>query len=265
MTETAASTDRPAPETPEPAPQPHPWAELGPEEFHLLRLAPLPANRVTGLRPRPLRFVQLGRAERHSQVQSLLRLSIQLPGQHLRRETNLLEVWADHRSKEVRFGPDAGLLIEPANRGLGRFLLAQGIAWARQRWTHYKVEGGVLGIKDALSDEARARRDHVLRAQGFTVDYPDPLQSKALYGAERVGELQPEWNREKVQVVGLLDAGAMLEQAHATLLEQEGQIRKLEERIALYKREDGTLRFTITCLIAFALFQAGILIWIATR
>lgn len=47
----------------------------------------------------------------------------------LRKEQNLLEVWADHRNKEVRFGSDAGLSLEPLNRGLGRFLLAQAIAW----------------------------------------------------------------------------------------------------------------------------------------
>lgn len=32
-----------------------------------------------------------------------------------------------------------------------------------------------------------------------------------------------------------------------------------------YKREDSGLRFTITCLVAFAVFQAGLLIWIATQ
>ena len=37
------------------APQPHPWTELAPEHFELLRLAPLPIDRHTGARP--LRFV----------------------------------------------------------------------------------------------------------------------------------------------------------------------------------------------------------------
>ena len=32
-----------------------------------------------------------------------------------------------------------------------------------------------------------------------------------------------------------------------------------------FRREDGALRFTIVCLIALALFQAGLLIWMATR
>jgi hypothetical protein len=245
------------------APQLHPWAELVAEHFDLLRLAPLPIDRHTGARP--LRFVELGRVERHSNEQSMLRLSIGLPGQKVRKEQNLLEVWADHRSKEVRFGPDNGLNLEPQNRGLGRFLLAQGIAWARQRWAHYRIEGGALPAKDALDNEARLRRDHVLKAQGFEVTYLDNVQLKASYGVGRMSELHGDWHREKVQILGLQEAAAMLEQADQNLQRQSVEIRKLEERIAIYKREDGGLRFTIACLVAFAVFQAGLLIWITTR
>ncbi|MDH4568309.1 hypothetical protein E8E95_16610 [Pseudomonas sp. BN414] len=247
----------------EAAPQPHPWSELAAEQFDLLRLAPLPIDRHTG--SRPLRFVELGRVERHSKEQSVLRLSVGLPGQKVRKEQNLLEVWVDHRSKQVRFGPDSGLNLEPQNRGLGRFLLAQGIAWAKQHWAHYRVEGGELPAKDALDNEARLRRDHVLKAQGFGIEYLDNLQLKANYGAGRLSELHGDWHREKVQLVGLQEAAAMLEQADQNLHRQEVEIRKLEERIAVYKREDSGLRFTIACLVVFAVFQAGLLIWITTR
>ena len=247
----------------EAVPQPHPWAELAAEHFDLLRLAPLPIDRHTGARP--LRFVELGRVERHNRDQSMLRLCIGLPGQKLRKEQNLLEVWADHRSKEMRFGPDSGLNLEPQNRGLGRFLLAQGIAWARQRWAHYRVEGGALPARDALDNEIRLRRDHVLKAQGFEVTYPDKVQLKARYDAGRVSELHADWHREKVQILGLQEVAAMLEQADQNLQRQDVEIRKLEERIAIYKREDGGLRFTIACVVAFAVFQAGLLIWITTR
>lgn len=241
----------------------HPWADLAPEQFRLLRLAPLPVDRHTGARP--LRFVQLGRLVRHSKAQSLLRLTVQLPGQRLHREQNLLEVWVDHRAKEVRFAPEGGLRIEPDNRGLGRFLLAQGIAWAKQQCAHYQVEGGALPAKDALGEDDRRRRDHCLQAQGFTVQYLDPLQLKARYGAARVGDLRSDWNAEKVQLVDLLDAAAMLQQADLGLREQEVKIHKLEQRIERLGREDGSLRFTISCLVAFCLFQAGLLIWIASR
>ena len=68
----------------EAAPQPHPWADLATERFELLRLSPLPIDRHTGVRP--LRFVELGRVERHSREQSLLRLVIELPGQKVRKD-----------------------------------------------------------------------------------------------------------------------------------------------------------------------------------
>jgi hypothetical protein len=242
---------------------PHPWADLPAEQFSLLRLAPLPVDRDTG--PRPLRFVQLGRVERHAKDLSLLRLSLQVPGQRLHREQNLLEVWADHQRKEVRFGPDKGLSVEPANRGLGRFLLAQGIAWARKQYAHYQVEGGALPTKDNFNEAARARRDHALKAQGFAIEYSDPLQLKPFYSAPRVSSLHGDWQTEKVQIIELLDAAAMLQQADQSLREQDVQVRKLEEKVARFRREDSGLRFTISCLVAFCLFQAGLLIWIATR
>src|SRR3990167_2609179 len=188
----------------------HPWAELGPEQFSLLRLAPLPIDRHTG--PRPLRFIQMGRLERQSPRQSLLRLTLQLPGHHLRKEQNVLEVWADHSQKLLRFAPDNGL-----------------------------------------------------QAQGFVIESLDPLQLKARYGAPRVSTLHSDWNADKVQIVELLDAAGMLQQADQSLREQDIKLRQLNERIDHLRREDGSLRFTITCLIAFCLFQAGLLIWIATR
>ncbi|MBA4725388.1 MAG: hypothetical protein H2073_05195 [Pseudomonas sp.] len=255
--ETTQSTEKDQPAAPK-----YPWTELKPDRFRLLRLAPLPTERDGGARP--LRFVELAQLERHTPEQSLLRMFINIPGQVRARKNNVLEVWADHRSKELRFGPDSGLQLEPANRGLGRFLLAQGAAWAQKRWSHYLVEGGALP-KDVASEDQRLRRDHCLRTQGFDIDYPQATPLKPTYGAPRVSALRADWNSEKVQVVELQEAAAMLEQADRNLQAQENQIRELQERIARFRREDGALRFTIVCLIALALFQAGLLIWMATR
>ena len=260
-------TDSPEPidsEAQAPAtPQPHPWAELAPDRFRLLRLSPLPTDRDSGARP--LRFVELAQVERHTPQQSLLKLFIRQPGQMQSKQHNLLEVWADHHAKELRFGPDSGLYVEPENRGLGRFLLAQGALWAQKRWAHYLVEGGALPVKDITGEDMRLRRDHCLLSQGFDVLYAEPQQLKATYSAPRVSALRPDWNIDKVQLIDLQDAAAMLEQADRNLLEQENRIRETHERLNKLRREDGTLRFTIACLIVFSLFQAGLLIWIATR
>ncbi len=255
-----STTETPAAEVDQ-APRPHPWDELPPEHFQLLRLAPLPADASTGLRP--LRFARLGWVERHDKAQSFLRLWVGLPGQQLHREYNQLEVWADHQAREVRFGPDKGLRVQPVNRGLGRFLLARGTAWARKRWGSYTVEGGTLPT--VISEEERLRRDQALSLQGFAVEFLDKVQVKARYVAPRVSALNPEWNQEKVQTLDLLDAAAMLQQADQNLHEQSVTIEKQNRRIDQLRREDSGLRFTIACLVALALFQAGLLIWIATR
>jgi len=262
MTE-AAPQD--APETPEAAPEPAPlpWAEVTAEHFQLLRLAPLPTDRNSGARP--LRFVQYGYAERHNKDTSLLRMVVQLPGQKVRKEQNHLDVWVDHQEKRVHIGPDSGLQIEPLNRGLGRFLLSQAVSWAQRKWAHYRVDGAALANKDALNEDTRLRRDHVLHSHGLEVEYADAQHLKGRYIEVQVGELKAGWNTDKVQRVEILDAAHMLQQAEQNLQEKEAQLRERDERVSKYRREDSGLRFTITCLVAFAVFQAGLLIWIATH
>jgi hypothetical protein len=240
-----------------------PWEDVHPETFLMLRLAPLQTDRATG--GRPLRFVQFGRAERHSRELSLLRMSIHLPGQRVRKEQNHLDMWVDHQKRLVRFGPDSGLQIEPWNRGIGRFLMAQGIHWAQKRWSTYKIESIALASKDGLNEDTRLRRDHFLRTQGFEVAYGDAQHMKGSIKDVQVGNLHSTWNNDKVQIIEILEASQMLENAEKKMIEQEGLIRQHEERVTKYKREDSSLRFTIACLVTFAVFQAGLLIWIATH
>lgn len=232
------------------------WAELKPRQFSLLRLAAQPTER--GGSARPLRFAELGRLERHTKELSLLRLSVQLPGQMLHKETNVLEVWVEHGRRVVGFGPAAGLQVEPANRGLGRFLIAQAIDWARQHFGAYQVEPFALGMKGSLDEENRTRRDKLLEGLGFTVSYEDKLHMKGQVSAGLVSSLRVEWNREKLAQVSMLDAGQMLQNADQSLHEQAMKIRGLEERLTSRKREESALRFTISLLAVFSLFEAGL-------
>ncbi|MDB6143454.1 MAG: hypothetical protein JWP80_2498 [Pseudomonas sp.] len=266
MTETHALPDTETEENADAAavdPVNLPWADVQPEQFQMLRLAPLQTDRATG--GRPLRFVQFGRAERNNKDFSLLRLGIQLPGQKVRKEQNHLDVWVDHSTRKVRFGPESGLQIEPWNRGIGRFLIAQGVHWAQKKWSNYSIDGVALASKDALNEDTRLRRDHFLKTQGFEVAYADAQHMKGTVKAAQVSALHSTWNGEKIQILEILDAANMLQQAEANLLEQEIKLRKQEEKVTQFKREDTGLRFTIACLVAFAVFQAGLLIWIATH
>ncbi|POA18940.1 hypothetical protein C1886_14715 [Pseudomonas sp. FW300-N1A1] len=240
-----------------------PWPDVQPEHHRMLRLAPLKTDRATG--GRPLRFVEFGYAERNNHERSLLRMSIALPGQRVRKEQNHLDVWVDHEARRVHFEPANGLQVEPMNRGIGRFLAAQGITWAKKKWSSYTVDGVDLNNKDALNEDTRLRRDHFLRVHGFDVVYADAQHLKGSVKAGKVGDLLADWNTEKLQFVEILEAAQMLQQAEQNLAEQEVKLQKQEEKVSQYKREDTGLRFTITCLVAFSVFQAGLLIWIATH
>ena len=253
----------PEPNTPEATHTEHPWLSLSPERFQLMRLTALPADRETGLRP--LRFASLGRVERHSESESFLRLVVDLPGQSTHKEINTLHVWADHTLQQIRINPDFPLRCEPANRGIGRFLIAQAVLWARKRWNHYTVASQALLVKHAANDAARLRRDHALQAQGFNVAYEDAVQMRAICTVGRVSQLHSDWNDNKICMIDTLDSATMLQNADQNLHEQSAQIKKLNERIDRLKSEDSTLRFTISMLAIFAVFQAALLIWIATR
>ena len=262
MTDTQTSPDTSAEKDAPPAVE-LPWADVHVEHHKMLRLSPLQTDRNTG--GRPLRFVEFGYAERNDKERSLMRMSISLPGQRVRKEQNHLDVWVDHADKRVHFGPQSGLQVEPLNRGIGRFLAAQGINWAKKRWPTYTVDGFDLNNKDALNEDTRLRRDHFLRVHGFDVAYADAQHLKGSVKPVKVGDLSGDWNSEKLQVVEILEAAQMLQQAEQNLAEQEVKLKKHEEKVSKYKREDAGLRFTITCLVAFAVFQAGLLIWIATH
>ncbi len=110
MTDTQTSPDTTAEKDVPPAVE-LPWADVHVEHHKMLRLAPLQTDRNTG--GRPLRFVEFGYAERNNKEHSLMRMSIALPGQRVRKEQNHLDVWVDHTTKRVHFGPDSGLQIEP--------------------------------------------------------------------------------------------------------------------------------------------------------
>lgn len=253
--------DSPEPATPEA--HPRPWADVQPEHFRMLRLAPLQTDRSTGARP--LRFVQFGYAERNSKELSLLRLAVSLPGQRVREEQNHLDVWVDHLTHRVRLSPERGLQIEPLNRGIGRFLLAQAAKWVQKRWAQYRIDGIDLPSRDALNEDSRLRRDHFLRVHGFDVVYADAQFLKARLEDVQAGELLDSWNVEKLQILEILDAAQMLQQAEQNLQEQDVKLRDKEEKLSRHRREETGLRFTITCLVAFSVFQAGLLIWIATH
>lgn len=239
------------------------WAALPYDNVQILRLAPLSAERETGLRP--LLFGCLSRISRHSKEISMLRLSVVFPDKKAGKSSNKLELWVDHREKTIQIVPHDGLITEPGNRGLGRLLMAQAVSWCSPKWNDYSLPSLELKTKLVPNDLARLRRDHALQAQGFTVTYNDGVQMSASCTAMRLESLGGDWNRDKIRIMDHLEAAHLLHSSDLNLKSQTGQINALNQKLELLQRDDNTMRFTIFTLIFFAIFQAGLLIWMATR
>lgn len=239
------------------------WGALKAQQHQLIRLAALPADRATGLRP--LQFASLARVSRHSKEVSMLRLSLEFAEQATNPQVNTLEVWVDHLNEVIYCLPEHGLQTDPGNRGLGRLLLAQAVRWCQQDWRRYRIHSVDLLVKQAKDDAARLRRDHALQAQGFVVTYQDAVNMSAVCSATSLSQLHSEWNQEKVRIVELIEAAQLLQSADQNLRMQAVQLNKLDERIQLLQRDENTLRFTIFTLVIFTVFQAGLMIWMATR
>jgi hypothetical protein len=237
------------------------WRQLPDEHFDLLRLTAQPTDRDTGARP--LRFVQFARLERHSQEQSLLRLSIQVPEQSLRKEQNHLELWLDHSRQAAQFRPANGLSVEPQNRGLGRFLLAQAALWGRQHGALYELIPAEP-FQQPLSVRARLFLRQILHAPQDAHQMASTLPDEEGASAP-LGDLNTEWNREKVQIVGRLESALLLQQLYDRHNQQDALLRKQSEQLTQFRHEKSTLHFTITCLWIFNICMAGLLIWIAVH
>ena len=95
--------------------------------------------------------------------------------------------------------------------------------------------------------------------------FEDAVQMRGACSVGRVSQLHHDRNDNKVSLIDTLDSAGMLQNADQNLHEQSMQIKKLNERVERLKSEDSTLRFTISMLAIFAVFQAALLIWIATR
>ena len=198
-------------------------------------------------------YVEFTRLEKHSRELSYLRLEIHLPGQLTHKEINVLELWAEHATRRLTFGPAQGLHSQPENRGLAGFLLAQGALWAGKFFANHRLAEQDLPAT-GLSDTQRGKRQHLLERLGLSVDEQDrlsPVLAQALHGS---------WNNEKVMLLEPSTTAQMLHKAERELHDQGTQIRLLEDQLLAKDKERSAARFATNTLALFCVIEAMLLL-----
>tara|TARA_R110001592_G_scaffold100336_1_gene284828 strand:+ start:2161 stop:2952 length:792 start_codon:yes stop_codon:yes gene_type:complete len=192
----------------------------------------------------------------------IYRLHVQLEEETLAEGSNHLDVLIDHRNRRVRFAPVNTLRIQPAQRGIGGFLLAQLVEWCQRHYSDYAVTPIVLQADEAVNDEGRHIRDKMLSRAGFELSLPEDAAAAGHARVGRVDDLISQWNTERV---GVLHVTSLLKQLRDQELlnnKQSAQMAQLQRTIDQYRSNDTGQRFAIGCLIVFAVFQALMLLWI---
>ncbi|HDY97932.1 MAG TPA: hypothetical protein ENH72_05535 [Pseudomonas sabulinigri] len=258
-----SETDTLVPElSPEPTVIRDPFVRAKPSDFYWVQLKPVFKARVL---VHTEKLAQIAVTQEKAGSLELLRLQFRFEGEALPDIGNRLEVLVDHQRQRVRFGPISGVSIQPAQRGLGTFMLAQLIHWCQRYCGDYAITPINLRADDFKNADARAAFENILSRAGFTISTLEEGSGNGAAQANRVNDLIGSWNTEKIQP---LQIGSLLDQLreHESLNQkQAAQMNKLQNLIASYKRTDIGNRFAIGCLIVFSIFQALMLLWVVLR
>lgn len=260
MSDNRSTTNAP-PATTEAAPRParDPFARMPVSDLYWIQLKPIYKGRQVAQPERLARVTVFHDQAAHLEVH---RLKVQLDGEPPVEGANHMEVLVDHKQRRVRFAPVDALRMQPAQRGLGGFLLAQLIAWCQGRYGEYSVSPILLKHDSAEGDEASQVRHRMLARAGFDISEPTPETPTGHARAARVDELLSQWNSERVSVLQVTELLRQLRDQETVGSKQSVQLTQLQRTIDQYRSNDTGQRFAIGCLIVFAVFQAVILLWV---
>ncbi|MEH6566097.1 MAG: hypothetical protein V7756_12285 [Halopseudomonas sp.] len=247
---------------PEPSALRDPFARAKPSDFYWVQLKPVFKARVLVHQEK---LAQIAVTQEKAGGLELLRLQVRFEGEALPESGNCLEVMVDHKRQRVRLGPISNITIQPAQRGLGTFMLAQLIHWCQRYCGDYAVTPISLRSEDFKSGDARAAVEQMLSRAGFTLTNLDEESGNSVAQANRVNDLIGSWNTDKIQPLQINSLLGQLREHEALSVKQTAQLNNLQSVIASYKRTDMGNRFAIGCLIVFSIFQALMLLWVVLR
>lgn len=110
--------------------------------------------------------------------------------------------------EEARFATKQDILL-PSNlqgRGIGSYIMSELIDWGVSLKPYYRVVPLRLGSADAMTDEARERRNGFYKSLNFDFDFRcDPEERTGYCCAETLAQLNPRKNTDKIKVLDLCD------------------------------------------------------------
>jgi hypothetical protein len=254
-----STSEQDQPEPTPASPPRDPFARARPTDVYWIQLKPIYKGRQIAQAERLARVTVIQERAAHLE---LFRLKVSCDGEAKADTGNLLEVLVDHRNRRVRFGPLENVRMQPAQRGLGGYLLAQLIEWCQRSCDDYSITPIILRAEEVGSEESRLIREKLLLRAGFDLSYTNEERTAGRAQANRMSNLISSWNTEKVAAIQISDILNQLREQEQLNRKQQAQVSQLQRVIDNFKNNDLSQRFAIGCLIVFAIFQALMLLWV---
>ncbi|WOD09606.1 hypothetical protein RPW65_11015 [Pseudomonas sp. NyZ704] len=236
-----------------------PFARARPTDVYWIQLKPIYKGRQIAHAERLARVTLIQERAAHLE---LFRLRVNTDGESKTDDFNLMEVLVDHKNRRVRFGPLEHVRMQPAQRGLGGYLLAQLIEWCQRSCGDYSITPIMLHAEEVSSEESRLIREKLLLRAGFDLSYSNEERTAGRAQANRVSSLISSWNTEKVAAIQISDILNQLREQEQLNRKQQAQLSQFQRVIDNFKNNEMNQRFAIGCLIVFAIFQALMLLWV---
>lgn len=110
-----------------------------------------------------------------------------------------MQIRVDFTNRVAKFGPKGNIVVRDLGLGIGSYLMAKVIAWAKEHYPDCEVLPGELSLVDARRDpDNKNRRNEFYIKRRFELDFNDPEKESGNFWADRIDRLNEKWNTDKV-------------------------------------------------------------------
>lgn len=173
--------------------------------------------------------------------------------------SDAVQISVDVRHRVAKFGPKGNIIMRDKGLGIGSYLMAKTIQWAKTHYPDAKVMPGELSSVDARDAQHQQRRNQFYKKQGFQFKFYDGCEKiSGHFFADRIDGLVGEWNHDKITELGadylieqLIEVKQLLEARDRDALSARGAAKRYEKHFLKWRQWTILISIAVIFLISF--------------
>jgi hypothetical protein len=172
-----------------------------------------------------------------------------------------VEITVSPKSGVAKFGPKGNIKMRNRGLGIGPYLMAKVILWAKENYPSFRCLKGELSYVDA-TDDNKDRRNKFYSKAGFNIRFDDPKTCETgRFDIDRLDKLSGEWNPNKVKEISVVEIAQLLADATQNAVKFKNQVKGEHDWNTYLEKKLNHLkkwRLILCAVIVFVLVFPGI-------